>query len=84
MRTVLKSQLPQFSRCLIEKMLTYALGRGLEPYDRRTVDEIDRKLAADGYQFPVADLRNRAQSAVPIAARRTEHADASKPKEIAQ
>ena len=33
---------PQFSRCLVEKMLTYSLGRGLEPYDRRTVDEIDR------------------------------------------
>ena len=33
---------------MVEKMLTYSLGRGLGRYDRRTVDEIDRKLAADG------------------------------------
>jgi len=51
MRTVLKSQLPQFSRCIVEKMLTYSLGRGLGSYDRRTVNEIDRKLAAGGYGF---------------------------------
>jgi len=51
MRTVLKTQLPQFSRCIVQKMLTYSLGRGLGSYDRRTVDEIDRKLAASGYGF---------------------------------
>jgi Protein of unknown function (DUF1585) len=43
--------LPQFSRCIVEKMLTYSLGRGLGSYDRRTVDGIDRKLAANGYGF---------------------------------
>ncbi len=36
MRALLISQLPQFARCLTEKMLTYALGRGLQPYDRRS------------------------------------------------
>jgi hypothetical protein len=51
MRAVLKTQLPQFSRRMVEKMLTYSLGRGLGAYDRRTVDEIDRKLAASGYGF---------------------------------
>ncbi|MEO8593857.1 MAG: DUF1592 domain-containing protein [Candidatus Solibacter sp.] len=51
MRTLLKTQMPQFSRCLVEKMLTYSLGRGLGSYDRRTIDEIDRKLAANGYGF---------------------------------
>jgi hypothetical protein len=51
MRAVLKTQLPQFSRCIVQKMLTYSLGRGLGSYDRRTVDEIDRKLAANGYGF---------------------------------
>jgi hypothetical protein len=50
-RTVLKAQLPEFARCMVEKMLTYSLGRGLGPYDRRTVEEIDRKLAASGYPF---------------------------------
>ena len=51
MRTVLKTQLPQFSRCIVEKMLTYSLGRGLGASDRPTVDEIDRQLAANGYGF---------------------------------
>ncbi len=51
MRAVLMAALPQFSRCLTEKMLTYALGRGLQAYDRRTLDGIQRDLAADGYHF---------------------------------
>jgi hypothetical protein len=32
-------------------MVTYALGRGLKPYDRATVDKINRTLGADGYRF---------------------------------
>jgi hypothetical protein len=51
MRAVLTAQLPEFSRTLTEKMLTYALGRGLKTYDRRTVDNINRALATDGYRF---------------------------------
>ncbi|HYL73632.1 MAG TPA: DUF1592 domain-containing protein [Bryobacteraceae bacterium] len=51
MRAILISQLPDFSRCLIEKMLTYSLGRGLERYDRLTVNDINRKLAAADYRF---------------------------------
>ena len=51
MRAELMSQLPEFSRCLVEKMLTFALGRGLQSYDGRTIDDIDRKLAASGYHF---------------------------------
>jgi len=49
MKALLKADLPVFSRCLTEKLLTYALGRGLERYDGRTVDELNRKLAASGY-----------------------------------
>jgi mono/diheme cytochrome c family protein len=51
MRALLTSQLPQFSRTLTHKMLTYALRRGLKPYDRRTVETIHRAVAADGYRF---------------------------------
>lgn len=51
MRALLIAALPQFSRCLTEKMLTYALGRGLQPYDRRTLDGINREMAASGYHF---------------------------------
>lgn len=51
MRAILKDDLPDFSHCLTEKMLTYALGRGLERYDRRTVDDIDRKMSGSGYHL---------------------------------
>jgi hypothetical protein len=32
-------------------MLTYALGRGIEPYDRPAVDLIMKETAAGGYRF---------------------------------
>jgi hypothetical protein len=32
-------------------MLTYALGRGLEPYDRSTVEAITAALARNDYRF---------------------------------
>ena len=34
LKVILKSEGREFRRCLTEKMLTYALGRGLERYDR--------------------------------------------------
>jgi hypothetical protein len=38
-----------FYRCLVEKMLTFAIGRGLEYYDVQTVDAIVEQLeASDG------------------------------------
>jgi mono/diheme cytochrome c family protein len=51
MRNVLTTGLPEFSQCLTQKMLTYALERGLEPYDRRTEADIQRQLAASDYSF---------------------------------
>ncbi len=51
MRTILKDNAPEFSRCLTEKMLTYALGRGLERYDRKAIDDINQKVIGSGYQF---------------------------------
>jgi len=41
----------QFVRCLTEKMLTYALGRGLEYYDQCAVDRITKRLSAEGFRF---------------------------------
>lgn len=40
-----------FVRCLTEKMLTYALGRGLEPYDKPAVDRICLELENNGFRF---------------------------------
>jgi cytochrome c553 len=51
MRTLLKAELPEFARCLTQKMLTYSLGRAIERYDRRVINDIQRKLAANDYRF---------------------------------
>ena len=50
-RLLRSSRGEQFSRCLTEKMLTYALGRGLEFYDRCAVDEITKSIADRGHRF---------------------------------
>ncbi len=49
--SVLKAQKEAFCRCLTEKMLTYALGRGLEYYDECAVDSISARMAENGYRF---------------------------------
>lgn len=51
MRAILLDSLPEVSRCLTEKMTTYALGRGMQPYDQRALDQIEKAVAADGYRF---------------------------------
>ncbi len=45
------SERDAFVRCLTEKMLTYALGRGLEPYDKPAVDRICLELENNGFRF---------------------------------
>jgi hypothetical protein len=40
-----------FTRNLTEKLLTYALGRGLEPFDREAVDGIAQEVRAGGHRF---------------------------------
>ncbi len=52
LKQVLKSQKDLFSRNLTERMLTYALGRGIELSDRETVNTIVQNLAGNGYRFP--------------------------------
>jgi hypothetical protein len=52
LRKILKDQRrEQFVRCLTEKMLTYALGRELQPFDRCATDSIVQQLADDDYRF---------------------------------
>jgi hypothetical protein len=70
MRSVLMDALPQISRCLTEKILTYALGRGMEPYDKPAQDAIARDLASDGYHFQ-ALIRDVVMS-LPFQSRRGE------------
>ncbi len=42
-----------FYRCLTEKLLTYATGRGMEYYDTETIDQIVAKLDQDDGKFSV-------------------------------
>jgi hypothetical protein len=53
LKTIIASKRESFARCLVEKMSTYALGRGIENYDRPTTERIVKKLAASGYKFSV-------------------------------
>ena len=51
LKTVLLTQKEEFVQCLTEKMLTYAVGRGLERYDKPVIRTISRDLAGNDYHF---------------------------------
>jgi len=78
MRGILLDSMPEVARCLTEKIMTYALGRGIEPYDKRAVDQIVKDLAADGYRFQT--LIHEAVTSLPFQSRRGE--SAAQPKQI--
>jgi hypothetical protein len=50
-KKILRGQAPEFARCLTGKLMTYALGRGLERFDRPAVEAVCRKMAQNGYRF---------------------------------
>jgi hypothetical protein len=88
MRAVLVDDMPEVARCLTEKIMTYALGRGMEPYDKRALDQIGKALAADDYHFQTLILE--AVRSLPFQSRRGEpvngprNMNGEKPKEIAR
>lgn len=51
LKAILKSKKELFARSLAEKMLTYALGRGLEYYDKCAVDTMVAALEKNDYRF---------------------------------
>ena len=51
LKAILRTDRDTFARCITEKMLTYALGRGLERYDKPAVNLICSRLAASDYRF---------------------------------
>lgn len=51
LKVILRKQSDAFSRSLTEKLLTFALGRGLEAFDRPTVDAIAREVTESGHRF---------------------------------
>ena len=52
LKALLKGDREAFVRGLTEKLLMYALGRGLERYDRPAVMGITANLASQDYRFP--------------------------------
>jgi hypothetical protein len=51
LKTILRDKKDLFARNLTEKMLTYALGRGVEYYDQPTIDRIRVALERNDYKF---------------------------------
>lgn len=51
LRQILKADATAFTECLTEKILIYALGRGLERRERKTVKGIAERVASDGHRF---------------------------------
>ncbi len=67
---LLDSKKEELMRCIVEKTLTYALGRGLEYYDKCAVDEVCDAVAADHYKF--SSLIEHVVKSVPFLMRRGE------------
>ena len=51
LKSVLASDREAFARCFTEKLLTYALGRGLEYYDKPAVESIVAQAVAGEYRM---------------------------------
>jgi hypothetical protein len=56
LRKLLRSEPEKFRRCLAEKLLTYALGRGVEVSDRCAIDTICKSAAERGDTFAAVVL----------------------------
>ncbi len=51
MGILIEQKKDEFCRCLAKKLLAYAIGRGLESFDRCAVDKICEQLAENEYRF---------------------------------
>jgi len=50
-KLLLESKRDAFLQCMSEKILVYAVGRGLEYYDQCAIDKIKNGLEQDDYRF---------------------------------
>ena len=65
-----KKKRAEFVRCLSEKLLTYALGRGMEFYDKCALEEITKGVGKRGHRFSA--LVQEIVKSVPFQQRRGE------------
>ena len=87
LRALLTQDLSEFNHTLAEKMMIYALGRGLERYDRRTIEGITKRLAEQGNRFQT--LIYEVVHSLPFQTKRAEYTNTKVPvqttaKEIAK
>jgi hypothetical protein len=68
LKRVLLERQDDFVECLAEKMLTYALGRGLQYSDMPAVRQVRRETARGHYRFSA--LVNAVVNSVPFQMRR--------------
>ncbi|HEV8260176.1 MAG TPA: DUF1592 domain-containing protein [Burkholderiales bacterium] len=69
LKKVLLDRRDEFVECFAEKLLTYALGRGLEHYDFPAIRQIRRDAARNEYRF--SSLAFAIVNSVPFQMRRT-------------
>ncbi len=69
-RILRDSEADSVSRAIVKKLMTYALGRGVERSDNPAVDAVQAKLAAGGYRFFA--LVDGIVSSIPFRMRRRE------------
>jgi hypothetical protein len=74
LREALTADPEQFARVFTEKLLIYALGRGLEAYDMPTVRGIVREAEGDDYSFSA--LIKGVANSVPFRMRRAQSPEA--------
>ncbi|MCX6619483.1 MAG: DUF1588 domain-containing protein, partial [Acidobacteria bacterium] len=69
LKQILRSHPEEFLLCFTEKLMTYALGRGVERSDKPAIRAIVRKAAADEYMF--LSILNGIVESAPFQVRRT-------------
>ena len=68
LRAILTSEKEAFARAITSKLMTYALGRGLERYDAKTVKQIGARLPQ--YNFRFSGLVIEIVNSLPFTSRR--------------
>jgi mono/diheme cytochrome c family protein len=57
LKQILKGRQQEFCRCLTEKLLTYAVGRGVQSADRCAIDQIIDAASKDDFRFQTLILQ---------------------------
>jgi hypothetical protein len=70
LKKLLLSRSDEFARGTVERLMTYALGRELDPRDEPTVRDTMRETEAN--QYPFLDLVIATVKSVPLQSRQTQ------------